>query len=366
MHIVSKLKIEKSSVYLACMSSLIDSQDANPKWKIHSKPATILIANRLIQIHDSIWYSTNYMNGEQGMVEYCLKSNTTKQIVKYPSDIKPVRHALCRYQNKIYIIDQTAGIIEFDPSTKQFNKKVAIANIGFDPSAIAIQDTIHIYNGDNNNKSIAFIYIPFNNVIHTVKDENAKHKISSSSLLLHDKNLIRFGGYNHDTSSYGNEFMIARKIKNEFTMNVINAYVHGTEYKLKLEQIPSDITNLIYEFFCTKNEYVWSKIEKFRLMNKIGSCSCVLYKDFIIAFSGKSDASKREYNDKIFILDLTDQDKGWIELSMKCPVKCKYRTILTTDNNVHLFKWFGPDREPGHFSISMASLLQDVEIDEKK
>ena len=98
------------------------------KWTIHPKPETHIISNNLIQTGDSLWYSTNYGIGESGMVEYCLKTNAQKQMVKYPTNFQPCRHAVCKYKNKVYFIDgfKERSITEFDPKTRQFIKKLTI------------------------------------------------------------------------------------------------------------------------------------------------------------------------------------------------------------------------------------------------
>eukprot|EP01083_Nonionella_stella_P204541 745580_1 len=74
---------------------------------------------QIINIGDSLWYSTSYKYGEKGMVEYCIKTNKIKQIIKYPKNIQPTGHTVCEYRNIIYIIDgENGNIISFDVSTK--------------------------------------------------------------------------------------------------------------------------------------------------------------------------------------------------------------------------------------------------------
>ena len=55
-------------------------------WKIYPRPKTCYIRNNLVQINDSFWYSTDYNEGERGMVEYCLNSMSIKQVAKYPQN----------------------------------------------------------------------------------------------------------------------------------------------------------------------------------------------------------------------------------------------------------------------------------------
>eukprot|EP01084_Bolivina_argentea_P034901 64649_1 len=83
---------------------------------------TIATYQHIINIGDSLWYSTSYKYGEKGMVEYYIKTNKIKQIIQYPEDIQPTGHTICAYRNIIYIIDGwiNGNIISFNISTKQF------------------------------------------------------------------------------------------------------------------------------------------------------------------------------------------------------------------------------------------------------
>ena len=101
------------------------------QWNVHQKPATNLIRNELIQIGDSIWYSTDHHTGEKGMVEYCLTTNQTKQIIKYSHSINPQYHSVCSYKDSIYIIctdhRNTGQIIEFYPASKKYSVLISFS-----------------------------------------------------------------------------------------------------------------------------------------------------------------------------------------------------------------------------------------------
>ena len=115
------------------------------------------------------------------------------------SSIKPVRHCLCSCNKNIYIIDGQKGeIIEFNPSSKTFTKMICIDKIGALPSAVVMNDEIHIYNGYNNNKSIAYIYHPQNNTIQKINDQFASQQIENRCLLMMNdrRRLVWFGGVN--------------------------------------------------------------------------------------------------------------------------------------------------------------------------
>ena len=104
----------------------------------------------------------------------------------------------------IYIIDgyNKNEIIEFDPTSNQFTKRVEIASgihLGAAPSAVAINDKIHIHHGHNNINgcSVACIYCPITDKFEKIKDEFADKFVLDVCLLKDNKNhLMRFGGLN--------------------------------------------------------------------------------------------------------------------------------------------------------------------------
>ena len=189
------------------------------KWTQHPNHATYHIANKIVQIKDSIWYSTDYKHGEKGMVEYCLMTNTIKRIVKYPDHIKPSYHCICTLNDIIYIIDGFhGGIISFDSSNNKFGSKIEMKNvIGDYSSAVTINGKIHIYNGMYNDRSTSYIYHPKTNQIKSVNDKFASRRISNVAVVNYPwiaNKLFRFGGYNNDSKSpYLNTFLVRIKIK---------------------------------------------------------------------------------------------------------------------------------------------------------
>ena len=58
----------------------------------------------------SIWISTEYDNGDEGMVEFCIESNTMKQAIAYPHDFKPDGQSVCGvHDNNIMVVDGDNG-----------------------------------------------------------------------------------------------------------------------------------------------------------------------------------------------------------------------------------------------------------------
>eukprot|EP01084_Bolivina_argentea_P036735 67925_1 len=96
----------------------------NSKWREHTSFGGCRINYNLINIGDSIWYSTNYDEGEKGMGEYCIKTDSIVSKVKYPDKTYLSGHSVCEYNGNIYIIDGRtscrAKIMLFSPSTKTF------------------------------------------------------------------------------------------------------------------------------------------------------------------------------------------------------------------------------------------------------
>ena len=217
------------------------------KWNTHEKPQTYWIRNKLIEISDSIWYSTDYVFG--GMVEYCLKTNTVKQVIPYPQNdnIKPYFHCLCKYKNLIYIIDtfKNCEIIEFNPSSKTFTKKIKTDNIGACPSAIAINDEIHIYNGGNNSDS-AYIYSPKSNTIRKTDDQLSR-TTENVCLLNYRSQLLRFAGG------------INRFLKGTNNTDIVSGYVRWFKSITKLSDVPTNIIAVILRFY-SDDTLSWTRL----------------------------------------------------------------------------------------------------------
>ena len=322
---------------------------------MHSKPKTCFIRDKLLEIKNSIWYST-----EQGMVEYCLNSNTVKQVVKYQEhyNIQPEYHCLCAFKDTIYIIDgYNCEIIAFNPSLKIFTHKIKIDFTGYYSSAIVINDEIRIYNGGENNRLFAYIYCPNTNTVRKMYDRFASQHISNVCLINYHNQLIRFGGYNLSTQSTMDWFLMSTNV-----IDVVFGYIHWMESLLNLPEIASDVTYVILRHYCWKEKddnFKWEKIHDFTLEKPMRGCGYVIYKHYIITFGG--NIAYDEYIDNIYILDMRDEEKGWIESKMKCPKKSEYRGILTSNGDIHLFQAGNKKYESGHYSIHSSFILEDID-----
>ena len=258
------------------------------------------------------------------MTEYCTKTNKIIQTIPYPNDIKPIRHCCCKYKEKIYIIDgENDEIIEFDPFTQKYTKKLKIPKIGKYASAVTVFDNIHILHGLRNNKHL--VYNVTKNEIKAIADTDVLWIVCA---LNYSNRIIKFAGLSSNSVKL-----------DKFVMSSV------------IEQNDNDNDN---------NDITWSERPEFKLKRGVYQFGYVLYKHYLIFFGG--DIGCGDFVDTIYLLDL-NKNIGWIELQhIKCPMKSKYVAILTMDKHVHLFsgsnKWPDwPNSERGHYSIPISTIL---------
>ena len=282
----------------------------------------------MVTIGDSLWYSIahkSHSDGENGMVQFCTKTNKIIQIVEYPHNdtIKPCRQFCCKHKEKIYLIDGEHGeIILFDPSTKEFTKQTVIPIIGQYPSAVVIFDCIHIFGGAENEKHLIYD-IPNDKV--TIKDDKGADNIMTGECLLRYKNkIIRCGGADWTKQQRVDTFMISSEIK---------------------EDMDEDIE--------------WKQVSKCKLKQPLHGCGYVLYGHYMITVGG--NPSPGEFVDTVYVLDL-DDDIGWIEVKhIKCPIQSKYLAVLSDNNYLHIWTEINEnvwqDSKRGHYSIHVSTIL---------
>ena len=341
---------EKAPTVASTISPIHQNQYNGPQWSVHSRLWPCVIKNDPIQIQDSIWYSTDYDEGEKGMIEFCLKTNKTKSIVKYPEHIKPKIHSMCKCNNKIYLIDNTNSwsdgqIIEFDPTIKQFIKKIQFETLDGMQSVVVVNNCIHIYiynyNGSQYSSNV-WIYNTSKNVIQKINGNISREHVLCGCLSNYNNRLIQFGGLNTRLQPV-TEFLLG--VNN---IDIVTCYIHECKSKLKLlRRIPSDVIDVIAVFYCDKYEYHWSKIDCFELMHPMHQFGYVVYNDFVITFGGLVEG----FGDEIYILDTADRQRGWILSDVRCPEKTRYTAILTSYGDVHLFN------HKAHYSLQLSSIL---------
>ena len=297
-------------------------------WKELPPLKTVWISYDLIQIGQSIWISTNWNRGENGMVEFNIKSNKITNTVKYPQNIKPSCHSCCYHNNKIYIIVGKIGeIISFSPSRKSFIKKIDIPKLGAYPSAIVVGDTIHISHGKNNTRY--FIYCIKNNTIKEMNDSTTTNRLDSLCVLKHQDKIYKFGGEDNTNNKCMDTFYVS-------------SVQNGAFSKLK-----------------------WTLQPQHQLKGGRDSFGAVILNHYILKFGGNLDT---DYNcsDAIYLLDLK-QNNGWIKIQqIECPIKSGFRAILDTNGDVHLFTHVNKNKVPKHYAISIKQVLGDIAVDDVK
>ena len=275
----------------------------------------------------SIWISTDYDDGEKGMVEYDCTTNTIKQVVSYPNGVAPSYHTVCKYKDDtIVIADGYRGVVvTFNVNTKSFSEPVPIPKVGRWCSAIAVQEYIHIFHGQDNKKSEYVVHSMNERTVNTFKDESCSVPMRDVAVTKGEGNTYyKFGGYDWSTNKPVNSFYIG-----SLTNNDGSKPLH------------------------------WKKTNKFTLKKPLSYFGYVQREPFIVILGGYSSGCE----DIVCILDLRD-DSGWKPAAFTCPIKSSYTATLDNDENIHLFTY----GDKKHFSVGIKTLGIDLEgnDDEKK
>ena len=96
---------------------------SNNKWKKLPPPNTTAIRQELMSIGQSIWFCTDYDQGEKGIVEFNTTTNKYS-IIPYPKHLGAIKwHSCCNNKHLIYIVNGLKGdLITFNTKTKQFKR----------------------------------------------------------------------------------------------------------------------------------------------------------------------------------------------------------------------------------------------------
>ena len=225
------------------------------------------------------------------MIEYCVITNKIKNIYKYPKGIEPYLHCLCLFNDIIYIINGCYGnIISFNPTTKSFKKLTAMKQIGAWACCAVLHDKIHIFHGTDN-KDQHLIYSPETNSIQSINDDCVHPNIlSGAACVAYNNRLYRLGGYSRTINSRMDWFIMSGKIKKNDQHKNIN-WVHVTNRKLE---------------------------------RPLSSFGRIVHNDLLFIFGGAT------YLNRIYCLDLSDDNSKWKELDLRCPDSGCYLAVLVT------------------------------------
>ena len=180
---------------------------------------------------------------------------------------------------------------------------------------------LHIFNGDNNyGKHI--IYDITTKQIKIKNDHEEAKNIENEHIIIHNNQIIRFGGYKN-----GGKFL------DDFFISNINN---------------------------NNDDYQWMKQSKYNLSIPLESGGYILYNDYLIIFGGQT--IDYEYIDDIYILNLNNSSLGneWTKSKIKLPFKSKYHAILN-NKMVHIIKCHDWDNDnSSHHNIHISSILGDL------
>eukprot|EP01084_Bolivina_argentea_P162434 282692_1 len=294
------------------------------KWVKLRTPETYFIQSKLVSVGSSIWYSTLCNYGEKGMVEFDTKENKVKNVIKYGAQEQLTCHSCCGYGNNIYIVGynnslKTWQFIEFNTSKHTFTAK-PIPRIGSEPSIIAINQDIYIFNGFRKDGKYSICSTSMNKPLKTKLDTSYQCNLYKQAILKYKNRLIRFGGSRQTTRHTSDTFYMS---------SIIQA---------------------------TNENITWMVKPKYKLPFGNSGCGYVMYKQLIIIFGGHLgyvDGSHR-YTADIYLLNLNDvRETGWIKIqNLECPHKEPYHAILM-GTDVHLFG----RHHSGHFVINISKIL---------
>eukprot|EP01083_Nonionella_stella_P064470 168017_1 len=303
-------------------------------WEKREVGDTSDIAPQVIQMGDSIWWSTDGYQTRK-MVEYDIKSNKIISVIPFPDNIQPKQHSLCKYKNEIVIVDgkKQQQIITFNPHSKEFEIKFKIPGIGEYATCIAVHDEIHIFGGSalyNRPKAQHFIYRFKQNKIKILNDPAIKVDQTNICVTQYKNKIIRFGGYK--SGAYYSKLVISDAA---ITPN-------------------------------TDNNVKWKSMKLWRCPKPVMRCGYISYKHYVIMFGG---STKRGKMDSIYVLNVLNENKGWIEVKhLKCPKKSNYVAVLDRNNDVHLVATSG---DCSHVSIAISAILtnditKDIAVNDRE
>ena len=252
------------------------------------------------------------------LMYYYEKHKDYKVVHRYPADINPQDHTACLFGKNIYIITDgdhnNTEIIEFNTINKVYTKKVEnMPKLGNYPNAVVIGEYIHIFNGSLNHRC-HLVYHPLTNRItqYTLPSDN---KMYGASTVVYRNRIIQFGGWSFLQDNLTRRLLISSVISHK-------------------NQCPQ-----------------WQRPKQWNYPCRVWFNGAIRFKHYVISFGGESLSKLK---DEIFVLDLTDDQNGWVQLqNLKCPSRSRYLAIMGENDIVYLFG----GREC--FTMPVTSLMND-------
>ena len=192
-----------------------------------------------------------------------------------------------------------------------------IPKCGVGASSIVINGKVHIFGGKDSCDHI--IFDPSTNNLTTLKDKHQIKKAGYENILIYNHQIIRFGGFNTQTTKMLGRFMICDDF--ESTQDHQYSFINKPNYKI-------------------------DKV--------INGCGYLIYNNYLITFGGRTD---EEMIDDIYILNLNDGSttNKWIKVNAKCPHQSGYQAILMQNEMIHLITRAGSN--PTHHNIHISKIL---------
>ena len=310
--------------------TMLLNESTDSPWTPFGDLQTSEIRPNLVKINSSIWMSTDYNDGEQGMIEFDTGFNQIVWVVKYPKALRCVGHSLCVHNEIIYIIDGYNGEIwSFDPTAKpnlMFVKKSDIPKLGWHTNCFVREDRIYIMNGVDNEENLTFIYDISSNQFTKANVFDGDLKIGQSVEVKGDQ-CVRIGGCDVNFTKWSKLCSVGK----------INQF--GIDWSKNMHLLPVGLAG----------------------------CGLLWYKEFVLVFGGwMGDDS---FSDAIYFYDVNKKAR-WKQIeTLKCPLQSQYIAHLF-DENVHLIAQSSRTKDK-HFMIPMKAIMNQIkaeneEYDEKE
>ena len=309
---------------------MLSKQKMKSQWTVFGDLQTCCVQPNLVRIKSSVWISTYYDKGEEGLIEFDTRSNQIINIIKYPRALKCAGHSLCAHKEIIYIIDgQNGEIWSFDPTAEanlMFVKKSDIPTLGPLTNCFVREDRIHLMNGVHNKENRTFIYDILSNRFAKANAVDGYLKIGQS-VAFKDDQCIRIGGCDVNFTKWSKLCSVGK----------INQF--GIDWGRDMHLLPVGLAG----------------------------CGLLWYKEFVLVFGGRIGTSS--WSDAIYFYD-TNNKAPWKKVeNLRCPLKCTCIAHLF-DENVHLIAQVSATKGK-HFMIAMTAIMNQIkaeneEYDEKE